>query len=161
MAVQCSRNKMTRMGLIAEFKTFIVKGNAIDLAVGIIIGAAFGALVKSLVDDVMMPPIGYLVGGVDFADKNFQIAPAVAKGATHPIFQTVASKDIAAVVISYGKFVNSLIQLLIQGFCVFLLVKAINKLKRKEAVAPSTPPAPSTEEVLLTEIRDLLAGRPA
>lgn len=145
------------MGLIAEFKTFIVKGNAIDLAVGIIIGAAFGGLVKSLVDDVMMPPIGYLVGGVDFADKNIQLAPAVAKGSTHPIFQTVAAKDIPAVVIGYGKFINALIQLLIQGFCVFLLVKAINKLKRKEAVAPSMPPAPSTEEVLLTEIRDLLA----
>jgi large conductance mechanosensitive channel len=159
MAAAIRRTKMADMGLIAEFKTFIVKGNAIDLAVGIIIGAAFGALVKSLVDDVMMPPIGYLVGGVDFADKSIQLAPAVAKGATHPIFQTVASKDIPAVVISYGKFINSLIQLIIQGFCVFLLVKAINKLKRKEAVAPSTPPAPTTEEKLLTEIRDLLAQK--
>ena len=145
------------MGLIAEFKTFIVKGNAIDLAVGIIIGAAFGGLVKSLVDDVMMPPIGFLMGGVDFSDKVIPLAPAVAKGEAHPIFGTIATKDIPAVAISYGRFINALIQLLIQGFCVFLLVKAINKLKRKEAVAPSTPPAPTTEEKLLTEIRDLLA----
>ena len=145
------------MGLIAEFKTFIVKGNAIDLAVGIIIGAAFGGLVKSLVDDVMMPPIGFLMGGVDFSDKVIPLSPAVKMGERHPIFGTVAAKDIPAVAISYGRFINALIQLLIQGFCVFLLVKAINKLKRKEAVAPSTPPAPSTEEKLLTEIRDLLA----
>lgn len=147
------------MGLISEFKAFIIKGNAIDLAVGIIIGAAFGALVKSLVDDVMMPPIGYLMGGVDFADKSIQLAPAVAKGQTHPIFQTVAAKDIPAVVISYGKFINACIQLVIQGFCIFLVVKAINKLKRKEAVAPSAPPVPTKEETLLTEIRDLLARK--
>jgi len=148
------------MGLIAEFKTFIVKGNAIDLAVGIIIGAAFGATVTSLVADVMMPPLGYLMGGVDFANKNIQLAPALKAGDTHPLYRWTVAKDIPATVISYGKFINAMIALLIQGFCVFLIVKAINKLKRKEAVAPSTPPAPTTEEKLLTEIRDLLAARP-
>ena len=127
------------MGLIAEFKTFIVKGNAIDLAVGIIIGAAFGALVKSLVDDVMMPPLGYIMGGVDFSDKTIQLAPAVAKGTEHPIWHTTVHKDIPAVVISYGKFINAVITLLIQGFCVFLIVKGINRLKREEAIAPSAP----------------------
>lgn len=147
------------MGLISEFKTFIVKGNAIDLAVGIIIGVAFGAVVKSLVDDVMMPPIGFLMGGVDFSDKVIQLAPALKAGDTHPVFRTTVGKDLPAVVISYGKFINALIQLIIQGFCIFLVVKAINKLKRKEAVAPSAPPVPTKEEVLLTEIRDLLARK--
>lgn len=148
------------MGLIAEFKTFIVKGNAIDLAVGIIIGAAFGATVTSLVNDVMMPPLGYLMGGVDFSNKTIQLAPKLMPGDVHPLFRWTVSKEIPPTVISYGKFVNAIIALIIQGFAVFLIVKAINKLKRKEAVAPSTPPAPTTEEKLLTEIRDLLAARP-
>lgn len=147
------------MGLIAEFKTFIVKGNAVDLAVGIIIGAAFGATVTSLVSDVIMPPMGYLMGGVDFANKNIQLAPALKAGDTHPLYRWAVAKDIPATVISYGKFINAVITLLIQGFAVFLLVKSINKLKRKEAVAPSAPPAPTTEEKLLTEIRDLLAAK--
>ena len=147
------------MGLIAEFKEFIVKGNAIDLAVGIIIGAAFGAVVKSLVDDVMMPPIGYLLGGVDFGAKAIQLAPAIAKGQTHPITQMVVDKDMPAVLLSWGKFVNAVIQLLIQGFCIFMVVKGINKMKRKEAVAPSAPTPPTKDQVLLTEIRDALNRR--
>lgn len=148
------------MGLIAEFKTFIVKGNAIDLAVGIIIGAAFGGVVKSLVDDVMMPPIGALMGGVDFSKLAITLKQAVPVGGTMMNGMTNnTGAVIPPVVIGYGKFINALIALLIQGFAIFMIVKAINKLKRKEAVAPSTPPAPGPEEVLLTEIRDLLARK--
>ena len=144
------------MGLISEFKTFIVKGNAIDLAVGLIIGAAFGALVNSLVNDVLMPPIGAMMGGVDFSDLTIQLQGA-RKAGEKLINGMTAKRDMAAVVISYGKFINAVIALIIQGFCIFLVVKAINRLNRKEAIAPSTPPAPTTEEKLLTEIRDLLA----
>ena len=148
------------MGLIDEFKTFIVKGNAIDLAVGIIIGAAFGAVVKSLVDDVMMPPIGALLGGVDFSTLAIRLKAAVPAGGTMLNGLTNnTGREMPAVVIAYGKFINTLIALLIQGFCIFLIVKAINRLKRKEAIAPSTPPAPSSEEVVLMEIRDLLARK--
>lgn len=147
------------MGLISEFKTFIVKGNAIDLAVGIIIGAAFGGVVTSLVTDVIMPPIGALLGGVDFSKLSIPLLAEVKAGQTHPITQLVVDKDIPAVVISYGKFINAVIALLIQGFAVFMVVKAINKLKRKEAVAPSAPPVPTKEETLLTEIRDILARK--
>lgn len=145
------------MGLLNEFKAFIIKGNAIDMAVGIIIGAAFGMVVKSLVDNVMMPPLGYLLGGIDFASYAYQLAPAVKAGETHPITQMVAAKDIPAVVISYGVFINALIALLIQGFAIFLVVKGINSLKRSEpAPAPAAPPA---DVVLLTEIRDLLRSQ--
>ena len=148
------------MGLISEFKTFIVKGNAIDLAVGLIIGAAFGAVVTSLVTDVMMPPIGAAMGGVDFASLSIKLKDAVPPGGTLLNGLTNNSgKEVPAVVISYGKFINAVIALFIQGFAVFMVVKAINKLKRKEAVAPSAPPVPTKEETLLTEIRDLLARK--
>lgn len=155
-----ARYKESTMGLISEFKAFIVKGNAIDLAVGIIIGAAFGSMVTSLVNDVLMPPIGYLMGGVDFSAKTIQLAPPLKAGETHPLFQWTVKKDLPATVISYGKFINAIIALLIQGFCVFLVVKSLNKLKRKEAVAPTAPPVPSKEELLLTDIRDILARQP-
>ena len=145
------------MGLIAEFKTFIVKGNAVDLAVGIIIGAAFGALVTSLVNDVIMPPVGAIMGGVDFSSLSIQLQ-GERKAGERLINGMTAKKDLAPVVIAYGKFINAIIALMIQGFCIFLIVKAINRLKRQEAEAPSTPPAPSTEEKLLMEIRDLLAA---
>ena len=149
------------MGLIAEFKTFIIKGNAIDLAVGLIIGAAFGLVVKSLVEDVMMPPVGALLGGVDFSSLHITLKNAVPDGGTMLNGLTNhTGKDIPAVVISYGKFINAIIGLLIQGFCIFLIVKGINRLKRKEAVEPSTPPAPTPQETLLMEIRDLLAAKP-
>ncbi len=145
------------MGLLGEFKEFIVKGNAMDMAVGIIIGGVFTPVVGSLVADIIMPPIGFLIGGVDFSSLSIQIAPAVAKGETHPIWQTTVSKDLPAVVISYGKFINTVIALLITGFAVFLLVKGMNKLRRKPDPAPATPPAPPEDVKLLTEIRDLLA----
>jgi large conductance mechanosensitive channel len=148
------------MGLISEFKEFIVKGNAIDLAVGIIIGAAFGAVVTSLVNDIIMPPIGVAMGGVDFSQLSIKLADAVPPGEkTVTGITNTSDKAIPAVVLSYGKFINALIALLIQGFAVFMIVKLINKMKRKEAVAPSAPPPPTKDQVLLTEIRDLLSRR--
>jgi large conductance mechanosensitive channel len=131
------------MGFAKEFKEFAVKGNVVDLAVGVIIGAAFGKIVTSLVTDVIMPPIGYITGGIDFADLKKVLKPGD------------PAHKIPEVAIHYGNFINSIIQFLIIAFCIFLVVKAINSLKREEAAAPD--PAPSKEEVLLTEIRDLLA----
>lgn len=146
------------MGIFKEFRTFIIKGNAIDMAVGIIVGAAFGAVVKSLVDNIMMPPLGYLMGGIDFASYAYVLAPAVKAGQTHPLTQLVVEKDVPAVVISYGVFINALIALMIQGFAIFLVVKGINTLKRKEE-APPPPAALPADIQLLTEIRDLLSDR--
>ncbi len=144
------------MGLIKEFKEFIVKGNAIDLAVGLIIGAAFGAVVNSLVNDVIMPPVGALMGGIDFSSLSYTVMDGVKAGQTHPVTQLVVEKDVAPVVIGYGKFINALIALLIQGFAIFMVVKAINRLKRKADEAPAAPPA---DIALLSEIRDLLKRR--
>jgi large conductance mechanosensitive channel len=135
------------MGFVKEFKEFAVKGNVVDLAVGVIIGAAFGKIVTSLVSDVIMPPIGYLTGGVDFADKKIILTPAD------------ATAKVAEVAIHYGLFINTIIQFLIIALCIFVVVKAINALKKKEEEAPSAPPAPSKEEVLLAEIRDILAAK--
>ena len=126
------------MSIIKEFKEFAVKGNVIDLAVGIIIGAAFGKIVTSIVADVVMPPIGLLIGGVDFSD--LVITLKAAEGAT------------PAVVISIGKFIQTLIDFTIIAFAIFLLIKVVNKVKAKEPAAAVTPP----QELLLTEIRDLL-----
>lgn len=137
------------MGIIKEFKEFAMRGNVIDLAVGVIIGAAFGKIVTSLVDDIIMPPIGYLTGGIDFAQKKFVLKEG-----------DVANK-IAEVSIKYGNFLNTVIQFLIIAFCIFLLVKLINQLNRKkeEDPAPVAPPPPTKEEVLLTEIRDILRSK--
>ena len=131
------------MSMMKEFKEFAVKGNVVDMAVGIIIGAAFGKIVSSFVGDVIMPPIGVLLGGVDFAGLAFTVK-AAAGGAP-------------AVVISYGKFIQTLIDFTIIAFAIFMAVKAVNALRKTEAAAP--PPAPSREEVLLAEIRDLLRER--
>ena len=133
------------MGVISEFKAFAVKGNVIDMAVGIIIGAAFGKIVTSFVGDVIMPPIGLLIGGVDFSDLAITLK--------------AASGDAPAVVLAYGKFIQSLIDFIIVAFAIFMGIKAINQLKREEAVAPSLPPVPTKEEVLLGEIRDLLKAQ--
>ncbi len=130
--------------MFKEFRTFIARGNVVDLAVGVIIGAAFGAIVKSLVDQVIMPPIGLITGGVDFSALKWVLKPADA-----------ATKH-AEVAIAYGAFLNTVIQFLIVSFVIFLIVKGVNSLKREEAEAPSTPPAPTPSETLLTEIRDLL-----
>lgn len=133
------------MGMMKEFKEFAVKGNVVDMAVGIIIGAAFGKIVSSFVGDVVMPPIGVLLGGVDFSDLAFTVKQA--------------SGEVPAVVIAYGKFIQTVIDFTIIAFAIFVAVKAINALKRKEEEAPKAPPEPSAEQVLLTEIRDLLKQR--
>lgn len=133
------------MSLLQEFKTFAVKGNMIDMAVGIIIGAAFGKIVSSLVGDVIMPPLGVLIGGVDFTDLAITLK--------------AAEGDLPAVVLAYGKFIQSIIDFVIIAFAIFLGIKVINRLKREEEAAPATPPAPSKEQELLSEIRDLLKQR--
>jgi large conductance mechanosensitive channel len=124
------------MGMIKEFREFAVKGNVVDLAVGIIIGGAFGTIVKSLVDDVIMPPIGLALGGVDFANLFLTLREGTTAG-PYPTLE--AAKEAGAVVVRYGLFLNSIVTFLIVAFAVFLLVRAINSLKRKEAVAPSAP----------------------
>jgi len=133
------------MSIVSEFKAFAVKGNVVDMAVGIIIGAAFGKIVSSFVGDVIMPPIGLLIGGVDFTDLAIPLK--------------AAEGDLPAVILSYGKFIQTLLDFLIVAFAIFMAVKVINRLKREEAVAPTLPPAPSPEETLLTEIRDLLKAQ--
>ena len=134
------------MSMLQEFKAFAVRGNVVDMAVGIIIGAAFGKIVSSAVADVVTPPLGLLIGGVDFSDLTITLREAVG--------------DKAAILLSYGKFLQATFDFAIVAFAVFLLVKGINHLKRKEAEQPSLPPAPSKEEQLLAEIRDLLKARP-
>ncbi len=132
------------MSMLQEFKTFAVKGNVIDMAVGIIIGAAFGKIVSSFVEDVIMPPLGMLIGGVNFSDLAVTLKEA-AEGA-------------AAVTVNYGKFIQTVFDFTIIAFAIFIAVKAINSMKKKEeaAAAPPPPPGPTAEEKLLTEIRDLL-----
>jgi len=133
--------------MLKEFRDFIARGNVVDLAVGVIIGGAFGAIVKSLVDQIIMPPIGLLTGGVDFAALKWILKPAAGK--------------VTEVAIGYGVFINTVIQFLIVAAAIFLMVKAINSLRREEAAAPVEPAAPTTTEALLSEIRDLLKSRPA
>jgi large conductance mechanosensitive channel len=130
------------MQLLQEFQQFAVKGNVIDMAVGIIIGAAFGKIISSLVADIIMPPIGYMMGGVDFSNLKLFLKPATE---TDP-----------GVAISYGLFINTLINFAIVAFAMFILVRALITLKKKEEVAPSLPPQPSSQELILMEIRDLL-----
>jgi large conductance mechanosensitive channel len=135
------------VSIIKEFREFAVRGNVVDMAVGIIIGAAFGKIVSSLVSDIFMPPIGWLIGGVDFSDLAIQL-PALIEG-----------KE--AVNVAYGKFIQTILDFTIVAFAIFLVIKGINRLKRKEekadaAVAEATP---TKEELLLTEIRDLLKQR--
>lgn len=135
------------MGIFSEFREFIARGNVVDLAVGVIVGAAFNDIVKSLVDQVVMPPIGLLLSGVDFAEMKFVLKAA-----------DTATKT-AEVAIQYGAFLNSVIKFVIVAWVIFLLVKGVNALRRQEAEAPSAPPAPTKEETLLAEIRDLLKAR--
>ena len=133
---------------INEFKQFAVKGNAVDMAVGVIIGGAFGKIVSSIVNDIIMPPIGWLIGGVNFSDLKF----------TLPAVDIAGLEKMQPATINYGSFIQTIIDFTIIAFCVFLLVKGINILskKKEEESKPETPPEPSNEEKLLTEIRDLL-----
>jgi len=137
------------MSVVKEFKDFVMRGNVVDLAVGVIIGAAFGKIVTSLVNDVLMPPLGYLTGGIDFKDLKIFIKHG------NP------AKKIADVSINYGNFINIVLEFIIVAFCIFLVVKGVNAFKKKDeqAPAPAPEPVPTKEEVLLTEIRDLLAKK--
>lgn len=134
---------------IEEFKAFAVKGNAVDMAVGVIIGGAFGKIVSSIVDDIIMPPIGWLIGGVNFSELKVEL----------PAQKIIEGMEMAPATICYGNFIQTVIDFIIIAFCVFMLVKGINSMKKKEEEKPAAPapaPEPSAEEKLLTEIRDLL-----
>jgi large conductance mechanosensitive channel len=137
---------------INEFKEFAVKGNAVDMAVGVIIGGAFGKIVSSIVSDIIMPPIGWLIGGVNFTDLKVTL-PKV----------SIGSETMESATINYGNFLQTMIDFFIIALCVFLLVKGINKLakRNKPKAEPAAPPQPSAEERLLTEIRDLLKEKQA
>jgi large conductance mechanosensitive channel len=137
------------MSIIKEFKDFAMKGNVMDMAVGIIIGGAFGKIIASLVSDILMPPIGKLMGGVDFASLYINLS-----GGQYESLEL--AKEAGAATINYGLFINTVINFVIIAFSIFILVKAMNSAKKKEAAAPAAPPAPSRQEVLLAEIRDLL-----
>ncbi|MCK9295998.1 MAG: large-conductance mechanosensitive channel protein MscL [Desulfobulbaceae bacterium] len=130
------------MSMLQEFKTFAMRGNVVDMAVGIIMGGAFGKIVSSFVADVIMPPIGFLVGGVNFTNLALTMKEA--------------SGEAAAVTLNYGKFLQSIVDFLIIAFAIFMAIKIMNSLKKKEEQAPASPPPPTNEETLLAEIRDLL-----
>lgn len=141
------------MSFIQDFKSFALKGNVVDMAVGVIIGGAFGKIVTSIVNNIIMPPIGVLTGGVDFTDLKLTIKEAVVEG------ENVVSE---AVTLNYGQFIQDVVDFLIIAFCIFLMIKGIAKLSRKKEEAPVEPapePEPSAEEKLLTEIRDLLKNK--
>lgn len=131
------------MGMLKEFREFAMRGNVVDLAVGVIIGAAFGKIVSSLVADIIMPPLGMLLGGVDF--KQFHLVLREAKD------------NVPAVVMNYGSFLQNIFDFVIVAFAIFMAIKLMNKMRRKEVEEPAAPPAPTAEEKLLTEIRDLLS----
>ncbi|QAR34421.1 large-conductance mechanosensitive channel protein MscL [Geovibrio thiophilus] len=133
------------MAVIQEFKKFAMRGNVADMAIGIIIGGAFGKIVSSLVADVLMPPLGLLLGNVNFSDLAVTLK--------------AASGDVAAVTLNYGKFIQTVLDFIIMAFAVFMLIKGMNSLKKKEEEAPAAPPAPSKEEQLLAEIRDILKNK--
>ena len=135
--------------MLKEFKEFAVKGNVIDMAVGVIIGGAFGKIVSSLVQDLIMPPIGLALGKVDFSNLFINLSG-------NPVASLADAKKAGLATLNYGVFLNTTLEFLIVAFCVFLLVKQINRLKREPAPAPAAPPEPSNEEKLLAEIRDLL-----
>ena len=133
------------MGMMKEFKDFAMKGNVVDMAVGIIIGAAFGKIVSSFVGDVIMPPLGLLVGGIDFNNLAITLRDATANA--------------PAVTLNYGKFIQTIFDFVIIAFAIFMAVKAMNTIRKEEDAAPAAPPEPTKEESLLTEIRDLLKNR--
>ncbi|PIF05115.1 MAG: large conductance mechanosensitive channel protein MscL [Draconibacterium sp.] len=144
------------MGMMKEFKDFALKGNVLDLAVAVIIGGAFGKIITSFVSNVLMPPIGLLLGGTDFSNLKVILQPgsgAVMNG------DQVVTPEVAEVAIKYGAFVNTVIDFIIIAFAIFMVIKAYNKTKKKKEEAPAAPPEPTKEEVLLTEIRDILKAK--
>ncbi len=140
------------MGIVDEFKEFAIKGNMVDMAVGIIIGGAFGTIVSSLVDDIIMPPIGLLLGGIDFSNLFVNLSE-------NEYASLAAAEEAGAPVIAYGNFINNVISFLIVAWAVFLLVKGMNSLKKKAEEEPEAPAEPPRQEVLLEEIRDALKAR--
>lgn len=136
------------MSMLKEFKEFAMRGNVVDMAVGIIIGGAFGKIVSSIVADVIMPPIGLLTGGVTFTDLKLILK--------EPVLDAAGAVTTAAVSINYGNFIQVTIDFLIIAMAIFMMIKAMNRMKKKEEVAPAAPPVPTKEEVLLAEIRDIL-----
>ncbi len=136
------------MGFVKEFKEFAMRGSVVDLAVGVVIGAAFGKIVSSLVDDIIMPVVGFITGGIDFSEMVYVLKAAD------------PANEVAAVTINYGNFINAVVQFLIVAFVIFLVIKGINSMKRKNDVVEEAPAAaPSNEEILLTEIRDALRSK--
>lgn len=142
--------------MLKEFKEFAAKGNMLDMAVGIVIGAAFATIITSLVNDIVMPPIGMALGGVDFAEFYAILQQGDPAG---PYATLAAAKEAGAVTMNWGIFINSLISFLIVAFALFMVIKGFNRMKAEEEAAPEAPPEPSAEETLLTEIRDLLKAR--
>jgi len=141
------------MGMLKEFKSFAMRGNVLDLAVAVIIGGAFGKIVTSFVNDVIMPPIGLLLGNTDFSKLR-----VILKSGTDAVMEgdTVVAPAIAEVSIRYGAFINTILDFLLVALAIFMVIKAFNRMKKKEEEVPAAPPAPTKEETLLTEIRDLL-----
>ncbi|MCB1561038.1 MAG: large-conductance mechanosensitive channel protein MscL [Xanthomonadales bacterium] len=139
------------MGMMREFKEFAMRGNVVDMAVGIVIGAAFGKIVSSFVGDVVMPVIGLVVGGVDFSSLSLQLKEAV--------IAADGSETAPAVLLNYGNFIQTVFDFVIVAFAIFMVIRAMNRLKRKEEAAPEAPPEPSDEVKLLTEIRDNLKAK--
>jgi large conductance mechanosensitive channel len=138
--------------MLKEFREFAMRGNVVDMAIGIIIGAAFGKIVTSLVNDVIMPPIGLLMGKVDFSDLYINLGG-------EEYASLAAATAAGAPVVRYGTFINTVLDFVIVAFAIFMVVRAMNRLKKQEAATPAPPPAPSAEEKLLTDIRDLLKAR--
>jgi large conductance mechanosensitive channel len=143
--------------MFKEFKDFAMRGNVVDMAVGIVIGAAFGAIVASFVGDVLMPIVGTLLGGVDSSNYFLVLKQGVTAPGPYPTLAAV--KAAGGVAVGYGVLINTIVNFLIVAFALFMVIKAMNAAKKKEEAAPTVPPAPSKEEKLLTEIRDLLARR--
>jgi large conductance mechanosensitive channel len=142
--------------MLKEFKEFALRGNVVDMAVGIVIGGAFGTIVSSLVNDILMPPIGLAMGGADFSHVFVVLRDGTTPG---PYPTPAAAREVGAVTLNLGLFVNAVISFLILAFALFMVVKAMNAARRQQAAAPPAPPAPTTDQRLLTEIRDLLKGR--
>ncbi|MDE2407801.1 MAG: large-conductance mechanosensitive channel protein MscL [Xanthomonadaceae bacterium] len=135
------------MGMMSEFREFAMRGNVIDLAVGVVIGGAFGKIVSALVDKVIMPPIGLLIGGVDFSKLAFTLKAASVDA---------AGKEVPAVLLGYGEFINAILQFVVVAFAIFMVIKAINKMHKPAEAAPAAPPEPAEDVLLLREIRDAL-----
>ncbi len=142
--------------MLKEFKEFALKGNVVDMAVGIIIGGAFGTIVTSLVNDILMPPIGLAIGGADFSTLFMVLRQGTTPG---PYATPAAAQEAGAVTMNIGLFVNAVISFTIVAFALFMVVKAMNQVRRREAASPAPPPGPTPDQKLLTEIRDLLARR--